>query len=126
MPDENKNIGISTEAETGALVRTVYATRTMKVYAIPENELRSLSLLNTLSMAFFSASSGFLSFAIGLWINAAFQSTLTPAGKILSIVGAPIAVILSIIFGGLGIWAWKTRKSGLETVEKESSSPDQG
>ncbi len=124
MSDENKNISISNEAETGALVRTVYATRTMKVYAIPENELRSLSLLNTLSMAFFSASSGFLSFAIGLWVHAAFQSMLTPAGEILSNVGAPIAVVLSLFFGVLSIWAWVTRRSGLKTVEKESSSPD--
>jgi hypothetical protein len=112
-------IGDFTVAQ-GSTVQMLYVRRAMKVYALPESELKGVALMNTLASVFFSAGSGFLSLGIGIWVDSAFQEELSPAGEILAKVTAPAAMVVAAIFGCLGIWALRARGSSLKTIQQES------
>ncbi|TPM39361.1 hypothetical protein FJ951_27010 [Mesorhizobium sp. B2-2-3] len=88
--------------------------------AIHEHEVHQISFMNGLSSLFFSIGSGLLSFAVGLWANAAFQNGSSPEGRVLTSVGAPVALLFAVVAFGVGILAVKKRGSLLATIEAQS------
>lgn len=63
---------VSPTTSQGATVQPVYVERSMRVYAIHENEAETLASLNTQSAAFFSTGWSLISAAVGVWINGMF------------------------------------------------------
>ena len=108
------------EGERGAPVLLQYARREMTIYALNESEIRSISFMNALAMAFFSLASASCTFALGVLVEGAFQESLTAEAAVLNEVVSPVCVVFTIIFAGLGIWALVHRGSMLNTVRSES------
>src|SRR5580704_13540876 len=97
---------ISTDTSRGATIRTAYVEREVKAYAIFENEVRTISMWNTLAGVFASAGAASLSFAIGIWTSAAFVAEkLPPEGAVLSRFAAPAFCIATVIFWFIALWA---------------------
>jgi hypothetical protein len=92
----------------------------MKAFAIAEHEVRTISMMNTLATIFFSVGTTCLGFAIGIWTNAMFYETLTPEGRILSHMAAPILCAFALIFAGLGIWSLRSRSATWDAIRRES------
>ena len=86
-----------------------------------ENELNQISHLNTLSTIFFSVGSALISIAIGVWVDAAFQTEpISATAEVLKSVVLPIIVVLGVLCYAGGIWQICARKSMLNTIKKES------
>lgn len=96
--------------------------REVRAYPIFETELNSIAFLNTVSIVFFSVGSAFISFAIGIWTNAAFAERLTPEGVVLSKIGGPALCIAAALCYGLAIWALVTRRSEWQKIKDASKS----
>lgn len=107
-------------ATQGATVRSLYVERDVKVYAIQESEVDSLSHFNTLATVSFSLATLFTSLPISLWANAAFSTELTPIGRIATFYLAPVGLILSGICCMSGIWALYKRSSTWSRIRSES------
>jgi hypothetical protein len=106
---------------SGATIVTAYAKRRLRAYPILDSEVKSLSMFNTLSAVCFSVMSAFISFAIGIWVNALFVADPPAEGKILSHVAAPACCLFAAIAAGLGIWAIWSRTSTWRDIRRESS-----
>lgn len=119
---EEPNLQVSTDVPRGATITHAYVERNVKVFGVLESEVRMISMFNTLSTAFFSASASLASIAIGIWVHGAFVEKLTPEGIILAKVVAPILCTMALIFIGLGIWARKSRGSTWQAIREESKT----
>ena len=88
QPENTDSIApIATSGVRGACVQPVYVEREMKFYALPETELNTISLMNTLALVFFSVGSFLLSPAIGIMIETSYQENLTPITTVLLVMG---------------------------------------
>jgi hypothetical protein len=124
-PDDFTGItdtGISTDSTRGATIRTAYAEREVKAYAIFENEVQTLTMWNTLAGIFMSLGAACLSFAVGIWTNAAFAEKLTPEGVIFSKFVAPTFCLLTLVSWGIAIWAVYSRSRTWEDVKAETKA----
>jgi len=74
----------------------------MRAYAVYEDEVNTLSYLNTQSTIFFMVAASLVSFAASIWINALFYKELTPAGQMASQYVAWGLLPIGIVFVGLG------------------------
>jgi hypothetical protein len=117
MPE---TLPISTHVPQGATISTSYVGRQMRAFAIVANEVRTISMMNTLATIFFSVGTTCVGFAVGIWTNAMFYETLTPEGRILSHVIGPALCALAFILGCLGIWALRSRSTTWDAIRKES------
>jgi hypothetical protein len=109
-----------TSAPSGAVFTTTYATRTVKVFSITEGEVDSIATTNTQSTAYFSTFSALASLGLSVYVNAAFYDQVTPAGKVLMYVGAPVLITLSLLFAGLGFYIRRRRSSTWDRIKRES------
>jgi hypothetical protein len=117
---------ISTDISSrGATIRTAYVEREVTAYAIFENEVRTISMWNTLAGVFTSIGAATLSFAIGIWTSAAFTDKLPPEGNILSHVVAPVFCFATIVCWAIAIWAVVSRSKTWAAIRTESKQPDQ-
>ena len=107
--------------QSGAVMEAFYVRRSVKVLAIQEHEVDHIAFLNTQSTIFFSLSSALFFFAIGIWVNASFQETMTPAATLLSKVGAPASILLSLVCVAIAVWCLCRRKSQLDHIKEQSS-----
>ncbi len=112
----------TSEGPIGATITTAYVARSVRAFAVLESEVHTLSFFNTLAATLFSVASAFLSFAVGIWSNAAFTDKATPAGAILAKVGAPVLCVLAVVALCLALWALRARGSTLTTIRNESRS----
>jgi hypothetical protein len=119
---DSENPPVSAQIPRGAILTTAYAEREVKVLAVLENEVQTISTFNTLTTAFFSAGTSLISIAVGIWANGAFSEKLTPEGTVLSHFGAPILCVLGLLMYYLASWAYRTRKSALDSIRAESKS----
>jgi hypothetical protein len=102
---------ISVQSPSGATVTTVYLEREVKAYAIQEHEFETLSMMNSLSSAFFAIGAFLLSAAISVWVNALFYETMPPTAEVAYKYVAPGVFVLGFIFLLLGVWAHCKRAS---------------
>jgi hypothetical protein len=112
----------TTGISAGAVVTTTYVERQMKAYAVYEDEVNSLSYLNTQSTIFFAVSASFISFAVSIWINAIFYTDLTPAGQIASGYIAWMLLLIGIIFAALAAHAVRKRATAWRSIIRGSTS----
>jgi hypothetical protein len=94
----------------------------VKAYPIFESELESLSFLNTMTLVFFSVGSAMVSFAFGIWTNAAFAEKLTAEGVVASNYGAPALLIAAVICYGLGGLSLYSRRQQWLKIKAESTA----
>ena len=120
--DEDTPSVVSSEAPVGATITTAYAGRNVRVFAVLESELHTLTFFNLLSTVFFSIGASLASIAIGVWVSASFTGKLTPEGAVLKAFGAPVLVVLAVVSFGIGIWAMHSKKSSLTTIREQSST----
>jgi hypothetical protein len=121
---QNDQLGVSVASGTTAMVTVEHTARKMKFYNVAENELDTLSMLNTLRSGF--ASAGALCFGVALpdAFSALFPSTsvaVTPDMR--KIVSFAVAAAL---FFAVSLWprnraAKIWRKIGSETVQSQRS-----
>ncbi len=106
--------------ETGALLRTVPTERKAVTYAVSESELDMISLLNSLSVVFFSVGSALLTFALGLLMQAVLQEhTTSESWGIIRIVCPTLAVLASLSFG-VATFALLKRGSVVGKMKREA------
>jgi hypothetical protein len=108
--------------QIGSSLVPLYVERKMKVYAITESEVESLSTRNAQATAFYSAGAFFLSAALSVWVNAVFYTDLPPTAVVAKYFGAPLILLIALILFGLGFHATKSRKSTWEAIKLESVS----
>lgn len=106
----------------GASVQPFYVQRTMKVYAINEHEVQTLSSLNAQATVFFSLGSFFLSAALGIWTNAAFATEPSAMSQVANMFIAPGCLVVAVAFMILGWVAMRSRNSTWQTIKNESSN----
>jgi hypothetical protein len=68
----DQELSISASAPAGATVTAIYLERQVYAYAIQEHEVETLSMMSTLSSAFFALSAFLASAAVSVWVNALF------------------------------------------------------
>ncbi len=107
--------------QIGSSLVPLYVERQMKVYAVTEGEVGSLSTLNAQATVFYSAASFSLSAAISIWINAIFYTELTPAAAVAKLYVAPAILLLAAVLYYLGWHATKSRRSTWDAIKRESS-----
>ncbi|GEM_PF-2269104 len=104
----------------GAFVRPVTTVRDMKCYPLNENEMQSITLLNTATSLFGSLSLTFILLAIGLKIDAILEGILTEEAKLLAQYGFWVFLFLSVICLVIALITWKCRKSTLQRIIGET------
>ena len=92
------------------------------MYAIQEQELDSVSMLNGLATLFFSVGSAFLFLAVGILIDWAIESTVTDIGKVLVLVVAPMCGAIGIIAFVVAVILQLKRHNQLKRILQESQS----
>jgi hypothetical protein len=107
---------------SGATVTPLYVQREMKVYAVHEHEIHSISMFNTLAAVFFALASFIASAGLSIWTNRMFYTELTPAGIIGANYVAPGLLLLAVIFVMVGAFAIRKRESTWKAIKKESRS----
>lgn len=107
---------------SGSIVENSYVRRSVRVLAIHEHEVESISFLNGLASGLFSLTSAFVSFAVATWVNVAFQTVLSPEATILAKFVSPAAVILGGVAAYAGWVALRKRGSTLTTIKAQSIS----
>lgn len=103
----------------GATLKTVYAKREMKVFAITEPELNTVSILNALSLLSFSVASFLLSLSIDVKIDIPQTEEPQSAGFILFFWGTAVGAAVCYVLGGIFLWL---RRQTIVTIKKQSSS----
>jgi hypothetical protein len=107
--------------QIGSSLVPLYVERQMKVYAVTEGEVASLSMLNSLSTAFYSSGSFTLSAAVGIWTNAIFYTDVPPAALVAKWYVAPFILLATAVLFFLGWRASKNRRSTWDAIRLESS-----
>ena len=113
---------------SGSIVVNNYVKRNVRVLAVHEHEVDQIAFFNSLSTVCFSIASALFFFAVGIWVNAAFQEEITPAGDILATVVARGGILLSIVALIVGVVTMRKRQSLLEVikVQSETVTTDEG
>jgi hypothetical protein len=93
----------------------------MKVYAINENEVSTISSFNTQATFYFAIASFLTSAILSVYTNAAFYSQLTPAGQ-LATAYAPYVLAIAAAFFAMGLTAIWRRRRLWENIKSESTS----
>lgn len=102
-----------------------HTVREMRQFVVTEAELDQISLLNTLTSAFFSMASGSFLFAIGLWTSATMQGTISEKGTVLLQFGGIAGAVLALLFAVIGSLAWWKRKSIVDKLKRQAHDIDQ-
>lgn len=108
----------------GAFIRPVTTVRAMKCYSLNENEMQSITLLNTATSLFGSLFLTFILLAIGLRIDAILEGILTEEAKLLAQYGFWGFLFLSLTFAIIAIIAWVCRRSILQRIIRETEVKD--
>lgn len=120
MTDSDSGAGFSTDSARFASIETYGVRRRVKVIGVLESELDTLSALNAQAAVWLSVCTALASLAAGIWITAAFTDKPTPEGNVLAKTGAPIVLLLSVVFGGMSALAWWKRRSTRNRTLSES------
>ena len=112
----------ATGGVSGAMVENLYVKRTVRVLAVHQHEVHSISFMNTLATVAFSVASAFIGFGAGILTNAAFADTMTPLATAAMELGAPLCFASAIIAIVLGCIALAKRKSTLTQIEEQSQT----
>ena len=115
-PSLENAISVGPTAASGATIRANYVERNVTYYAVERKEITLLSSLNSQTLAFSSTGSFVLSLGIGLAVNRIFADKLSPSGEVLSTVGAGTLIGVSLVFFGLALSAYRTRKTELQEI----------
>ncbi len=115
----------STNTAGGFIVPRL-ARRNVRMYAITDVEIASLSARGIQRTAFFSIGSALLSLAVAIWLGVEIEGegsveSLTPRIQVLYSYGVKLLIVVGLIFYGLGIGAWH-RATSVITGIKESST----
>jgi hypothetical protein len=94
----------------------------MTTYPVNDTEIGMIGMLEFQSTAYFSAATLFIGGAATIWISATFYETVPPAAKLLTLFGAPVCLVIGLIFVGLGVMAW-VQKRGIWVKIKGESQP---
>lgn len=120
---DNDQGQLSTEPSGNSFYQPVQTSRTVKVYNVTESELSSISLMNTLTIVFFSVGSGSLSIATTILLDLLMVSgspAQEPSIAVLWI--SRTAIILSLIFYALGGLTWFKRHSEFNRIKSETNT----
>ncbi len=103
--------------QPGSGFKNISLMRPMKVYPVQESEVQSLGLLNQLVTGFFSASSGFAFFALGLWAQAESGDKQPTSTFWLLFWVCVFVALIFLVIGGLCV---RQRKSVWQKIQDEA------
>lgn len=120
MQDNNPEGRISIESTRAATVETYGVRRRVRMVAILENELDTLTALTIQTSTWLAVALALASLAAGIWVSACFTDRLTAEGRILVYFAAPLMVVLALVCGGLSLVSWWKRRNALKRIFDES------
>ena len=110
----------SAQSPAAATVETYGVKRRVKIIGVLEPELEVLGMLNVQTTVWFAVAASLFSLAVGIWVTAAYTKEPTPAGTVLTNSGAPLLLILAVIFAAMAGYALRKRHTTISRVFKES------
>jgi hypothetical protein len=115
---ESQDIAGTIATTRGSFITTQHTERSMKLYGVYEGELNALALFNSITVAFASLGTGFLSFGVAQWI----ELTKGPASDHAEVVGVIcwFCAIGALVSYGIAVWAFFYRHSALSKILAES------
>jgi hypothetical protein len=120
--EQDNSLSSGSAGATGATIRANYVERSMTYYAVEKKEITFLAALNSQTLAFSSVGSFLLSLGLGTAMNRVFAEKLSPAGEVLSSIGAIILIVLSIVFYLLALNAWRLRRAEIAEILSGSAT----
>ena len=90
------------------------------MYAIFENELESLGLLNIIANGAFAFAAACVSFAFALYLEAQLSPEASPQGAVLLSAGPIIGGVLALFSCILGYIAWRKRGRVIAKIKSEA------
>ena len=117
---QNQPASIPVDQSRGAILHTAHVERTVKVYGILESELKSTSLLNSLTIGFSSVGSFLLAVAVSIVVGWQLEPQHTETGNVLLKAVAPLLGILALLAYTGAIMAFLARRSDIARIESES------
>lgn len=99
--------------------------RKLREFVVFEPELDHVSLLNSLTAAFFSAASASLAFPIGLITTALMQDTISERAQGMLWIGVPGGLLLALGFAIAACWALKTKGSASGQLKSQAIDIEQ-
>jgi hypothetical protein len=123
LPDANIPEGAprALAGGSGAFIQQIAGFRRMKVFPIPESELKHLSWMNWLTTLFVSLGASALSFCGSIVIGVGLSNEpLSEQGTFIRDYGVPFFIVLGIVFFAIAIGTQVIRGSALKQIENES------
>jgi hypothetical protein len=112
----DNSLSAGSSGATGATIRANYVERSLTYYAVEKKEITFLASLNSQTLAFSSAGSFLLSLGIGVAVNRIFAEKLSPAGEVLSSIGAGVLIVIALVFFALGFNSWRIRRNEIQEI----------
>jgi hypothetical protein len=112
--------GFVLEQSQGALFTTVPTRRNVRIYAIQESEMDTISVINALTTFFFSAGASLLTGVITLQLDLLIESNPTDTAKLAVKLLTWFATPLGIACICAAIFAVRRRRSMLERIKGET------
>lgn len=106
------------EATHGSIVVTDHTARNIRLYSVYEPELRLLTFFNSITVSATATGTGFASFLASQVMDnlrgpeAQFQDAIDGV--------CVICAVVSIVFFGFAIWAWRGRQSEFARIINNS------
>lgn len=98
----------------------ISTTRRTRVYNVLEHEMDNLTTWNTISTSLVGIGSFLFSLAVTLWVENQLSPTASPAGEVMLVAGAPLALILAVVCYGLAMLFFRKRGGTLRRIKSES------
>ena len=119
---ENQNV--ATLHTEGSTIENLHIRRNARVYAIFENELESLGLLNVIANGAFSFAAACLSFTFALYLEAQLSPEASPQGAVLLSAGPVVGAVLALFSSLVAYLAWRKRGSVIQKIKNEAQELD--
>lgn len=120
--------GTSNQPTIGEIVTPYIASRDMKMYAITEDEVNSISTASTLRSIFFSLAFAIAAFAASIWLPVQIAGgsdalpQMTAVVQVLYQFALPILVVVAVILGVCGALFWYSASRTIANLKTESKS----
>ncbi len=114
-------VSVTPNPPEGATVKSVYVTRKVTVYGIQEQEIDSLSTLNTSMNVYLTLALTVLFFGLSPIVNAAFSDKLNDSGRLALYYVTPLCALISLGFFFMCWHASATRASTWKRIKDQST-----
>lgn len=109
-------------AESGSAIRPVYATRSMKCYAVTDSELKQIGLANLGTTITFGLGSACFAFAFDIFKDAALAGAVPTSANVLVNAIQPLGYVFGALLWIAAAIIWFWRRSMIKLIKEESEN----